>query len=98
MNTETQLRLIKKKVIYLPVGGKLYRTTKTLEEVIVVPCYDLTGDSESTDYCEAHRDLRTNGCCEAHQGLHPNGRESTTSDLSTVSTNETSNRAPSESS
>lgn len=65
MNIETQYRLIKKKVVYLPVGEKLYRTTKILEEVVQVPCIDLTVD--------------TDGLCEFHRGLQPSRRESTAS-------------------
>lgn len=41
-------RLIKQTISYIPVGGKMYRTVETLEEVIQIPTIDLTNESSSS--------------------------------------------------
>lgn len=46
--SEIVSRLIKKKVIYVPLNGILYRRTEILEEIVAVPIIDLTDDGEET--------------------------------------------------
>lgn len=44
--SKVETRLIKRKVVYIPVGEKLYRKTRTLEMITHIPVIDLTKDDE----------------------------------------------------
>lgn len=61
----TTYRLISKKIILVPVEGKLYRRTEILEEVVTIP------DTETIDLTEESEESRPNSpsnCqCEVHR-------------------------------